>query len=420
MEQKTKVQIPSEYSRIFEKDWRHAVIEGGRYSLKSHTAARACLLRARKEKIRIGCLRQFQKNIGDSSYQLLLDLIEQYGFNEFTFTKDSIINTVTGSNFIFKGLDRNVETTIKSLEGIDLVWVDEAQVITRKSIRILVPTVRKPGSQIIWTLNRLTDLDPVIEYFLPQPPREDVWHLQTDYKIAQKNGWLSREILYEIEQSKANHPEEYAHDYLGKAMNVSDKNIIGVGAVLEAMGRQIKGEGAIEVGVDVARMGGDRTVFVMRKGMKEIKRQSFTKKRTTEVCDLLENFVDMNKECLLKIDDTGVGGGVTDEMMKRGYNVMAINFGARATDPDKYPNLISEAWFYIQANIEEMSISNNKELLTELSNRQWKMDKQGRRGVEGKDDYKRRGFRSPDEADATILCFYTPEIKTVDYSWEVM
>lgn len=421
MEQvKTPVQIPTEYRRIFDRDWRHAIIEGGRYSLKSHTAARACLLRARKEKIRVACLRQFQKNIGDSSYQLLVDLIELYGFNEFTFTKDSIINKATGSNFIFKGLDRNVETTIKSLEGVDLVWVDEAQVITRKSIRILNPTVRKPGSQIIWTLNRLTDLDPVIEYFLTRPPRKDVWHLETDYRIAQKNGWLSREILYEIEQSKLNHPEEYAHDYLGKAMNVSDKNIIGVGAVLNAMNRDFKPEGAIEVGVDVARMGGDRTVFVMRKGMKEINRVSYSKKRTTEVCDLLENFVNMDKEILLKIDDTGVGGGVTDEMMKRGYNVMAINFGARASDPDKYPNWISEGWFYIQANIDEMSISNNKDLLTELSNRQWKMDKQGRRGVESKDDYKKRGFRSPDEADATILCFYTPDIKTIDYSMPVM
>src|SRR5690606_17121138 len=133
------------------------------YSLKSHTAARACLLRARQEKIRIACLRQFQKNINDSSYQLLLDLIEKYEFTDFTYTKDTIINTKTGSNFIFKGLDRNVETTIKSLEGIDIVWVDEAQVITKKSIRILVPTVRKAGSQIIWTFNRLTDLDPVIE-----------------------------------------------------------------------------------------------------------------------------------------------------------------------------------------------------------------------------------------------------------------
>lgn len=414
--EKTPVQIPTEYKRLFDKDWRHAVIEGGRYSLKSHTAARVAILRARNEKIRVACLRQFQRNIQDSSYQLLIDLIQQYKFTEFTWTKDTILNTKTGSNFIFKGLDRNIETTIKSLEGIDLVWVDEAQVITRNSIRILNPTVRKPGSQLIWTLNRLTDLDPVIDYFVTNPPRKDVFHLQTDYTIALKNGWLSEEIQYEIEQSKLNHPEEYAHDYLGKAMNVSDKNIIGVGAVLEAMGREVSDEGATEVGVDVARMGGDRTVFVMRQGMKETKRVSYTKKRTTEVCDLLENFVDMDKNTLLKIDDTGVGGGVTDEMISRGYNVMAINFGAKASDSNKYPNLISEAWFYIQANIDQMSIANNKDLLTELTSRQWKMDKQGRRGVESKDDYKRRGFRSPDEADATILCFYTPEIKKI--AWD--
>lgn len=409
--EKIKVQIPSEYSRLFAKDWRHAVIEGGRYSLKSHTAARACILRARQEKIRVACLRQFQKNIGDSSYQLLLDLIDKYGFDDFTYTKDAIINTETGSNFMFKGLDRNVETTIKSLEGIDLVWVDEAQTIIRNSIRILVPTVRKPGSKIIWTLNRLTDLDPVLDYFITDPPRKDVWHLEVDYTVAQKNGWLSDEILYEIEQSRLNHPEEYAHDYLGKAMNMSDKNIIPVSYVLKAMNQEVPDDGAIEVGVDVARMGGDRTVFVMRKGLKEVKRVSFTKKRTTEVCDLLENFVDMNKECLIKIDDTGVGGGVTDEMIKRGYNVMAINFGAKAGDSDKYPNLISEAWFYMQSIMEDISIENNKDLLTELSNRQWKMDKQGRRAVESKDDYKKRGYRSPDEADATILCFYTPEYK---------
>lgn len=420
MEQRIPVKIPKEYKRLFAKDWRHAVIEGGRYSLKSHTAARACLLRARQEKIRVACLRQFQKNIGDSSYQLLLDLIEKYGFDDFTYTKDAIINTETGSNFMFKGLDRNVETTIKSLEGIDLVWVDEAQTITRNSIRILVPTVRKPGSQIIWTLNRLTDLDPVLDYFITDPPRKDVWHLEVDYTIAQKNGWLTDEILYEIEQSRINHPEEYAHDYLGKAMNMSDKNIIPVAYVLKAMNQEVPDDGAIEVGVDVARMGGDRTVFVMRKGLKEIKRVSYTKKRTTEVCDLLENFVDMNKDCLIKVDDTGVGGGVTDEMKKRGYNIMAINFGAKAVDSDKYPNLISEAWFYMQSVMEDISIYNSKELLTELSSRQWKMDKQGRRGVESKDDYKKRGYRSPDEADATILCFYTPDIKQVDYSWSVM
>lgn len=405
---KTLVKLPSELKPLFDSWWRHAVIEGGRYSLKSHTVARFLLLTARSRRVRIACLRQFQKNIADSSYQLLIDLIQQYGFSEFVWTNDTITNTNTGSTFIFKGLDRNVETTIKSLEGIDIAWIDEAQTITLKSIRILNPTIRKPGSKIIWTLNRLTDLDPVISYFITNPPRKDVWHLEVDYRIAQKNGWLSNEILYEIEQARINHPEDYAHDYLGKALAISDKNIIQTAQVIEAMGREVDDEGAIEVGVDVARLGGDRTVFVKRKGLKEIGRASFTKKRTTEVCDLLVNFIGADKDVLIKIDDTGVGGGVTDEMIARGYNVIPINFGAKASNPDKYPNLISEAWFYLQSIIDNISIANDKDLLVELSNREWKMDSKGRRGVESKDDYKKRGFRSPDLADATILCFYTP------------
>ena len=405
---KTLVKLPSEFKPLFDSWWRHAVIEGGRYSLKSHTVARFLLLTARSKRVRIACLRQFQKNIADSSYQLLIDLIQQYGFSEFVWTNDTITNTNTGSTFIFKGLDRNVETTIKSLEGIDIAWIDEAQTITLKSIRILNPTIRKPGSKIIWTLNRLTDLDPVISYFITNPPRKDVWHLEVDYRIAQKNDWLSNEILYEIEQARINHPEDYAHDYLGKALAISDKNIIQTAQVIEAMGREVDDEGAIEVGVDVARLGGDRTVFVKRKGLKEIGRASFTKKRTTEVCDLLVNFIGADKDVLIKIDDTGVGGGVTDEMIARGYNVIPINFGAKASNPDKYPNLISEAWFYLQSIIDQISIANDKDLLVELSNREWKMDSKGRRGVESKDDYKKRGFRSPDLADATILCFYTP------------
>lgn len=419
--ERVKVQIPTEFRPLFDSWWRHAVIEGGRYSLKSHTVARFLLLVARQIRVRIACLRQFQKNITDSSYQLLIDLIEQYGFTEYTWTNDTITNTKTGSTFIFKGLDRNVETTIKSLEGIDIAWIDEAQTITLKSIRILNPTIRKRGSKIIWTLNRLTDLDPVISYFITNPPRKDVWHLEVDYRIAQKNGWLSDEILYEIEQARINHPEDYAHDYLGKALSMSDRNIIQTSQVIEAMGREVDDEGVIEVGVDVARLGGDRTVFVKRKGLKEIARASYTKKRTTEVCDLLVNFVGADKDVLIKIDDTGVGGGVTDEMLARGYNVIPINFGAKASNPDKYPNLISEAWFYLQSIIDSISITNDKDLLVELSNREWKMDSKGRRGVESKDDYKKRGFRSPDLADATILCFYTPpEPPKIEYGGVIL
>ena len=100
---------------------------------------------------------------------------------------------------------------------------------------------------------------------------------------------------------------------------------------------------------------------------------------------------------------------------RRGYNVMAINFG-RSHNPDKYPNLISEAWFYMAEIMPTISLQMDNDLLMELSSRKWVMDSKGRRGVESKDQYKKRGFRSPDKADATILCFYTPEIKVTQWA----
>ena len=119
------------------------------------------------------------------------------------------------------------------------------------------------------------------------------------------------------------------------------------------------------------------------------------------------------KSIEIKIDDTGVGGGVTDEMLKRQYSIVPINFGSKAKDDDKYPNLISEAWFEIADIINQIQLPYNSDLLMELSTRQWKQDSRGKRAVESKGDYKKRGFRSPDIADACIICFYTPKNNSI-------
>lgn len=410
----TKIIIAPEYARLFDKDWRIMVIHGGRYSLKSHTVARGLLIMAMQDKLRILCSRELQNSIADSSHQLLADLIEQYELPGFIIQRDSITNTLTGSEFLFKGLRNNTQN-IKSLEGIDIAWVDEAQVITQASIDTLTPTIRKPGSKIIWTLNRLNELDPVYATYALRP-RKDVVVLNINYDVAEKYGWLPKEIKDEIEYDKENNPELYNHKWLGLPMDQTDNAIINRGNILNAMQRDIEGEGQIEIGCDVARMGNDRTEIVMRKGLKEIARETYTKLRTTEVVDKIAAMAQYDKSVLIKVDDTGVGGGVTDELKKQGYNVLPINFGSRAVEPDKYTNLISEAWFYMQAIMDEAQLKMDNDLLMELSNRRWKMDTKGRRQVESKDDYKKRGYRSPDKADATILCFYTPQYPKMQWA----
>lgn len=400
------IQIPIEYKELFASWWRNALIEGGRYSLKSHTVARYLLIQARRSKKRVFCGREFQNSIADSSHQLLADLIQKYELSDYVVTRDAIVNAVTGSDFIFKGIKTNTQS-IKSIEGIDIAWIEEAQTITRESIDILTPTIRKPNSQIIWTMNRTLELDPIYE-MLALHPREDTLHLQINYDVADKYGWIPSVIKTEIEYDKEFNPEVYQHKWLGQPIAQTEQAILNRNSVMQAMQRNGKSDGAIEVGVDVARMGSDRSVFWKRKGLKTIGTETHTKLRLNVLADKLEIFVSHNKEVLIKIDDTGVGGGLTDIMIERGYNIMPVNFGGEPADKDKYPNWISEAWFYMQTILDEAQLPMDSDLLMELTTRQWKQDAKGKRAVEGKADYKKRGYRSPDLADACIISYYTP------------
>lgn len=409
--EKIKVQIPVEYKPLFDPQWRYILFYGGRASGKSENVARAILLRGRQERLRILCTREIQNTIKDSVHKLLADLIELYGFTDYTIGRDSIVNNLTNTEFIFKGLRHNVNE-IKSTQGLDIAWVEEAQSITEHSIDILTPTVRKPGSQIIFTFNRFNELDPVYLRFVINQPK-GTYASQVNYDILEKLNLLPDVIKLEIENDRQN-PALFAHKWQGEPISQSDYSVLERTSVLEVMQREVGDEGKIVVGVDVARMGPDRTVFWKRKGLKSINYAVYQGKRTTEVCDLLEQFINDDKTTELKIDDTGVGGGVTDEMMKRGYHAIGVNFGGEPSNKDKYPNWISEAWFEFANILPDISLIHNPELLMELTTRQWKQDIRGRRQVESKNEYKKRGYRSPDLADAVIICYAEPKLITIN------
>jgi phage terminase large subunit len=401
----TRVQLAHVYRELFNHKWRHLVYHGGRGSGKSTAVAYALLLRGRQSKLRILCTREYQNSIADSVHKLLKDLIEKHGFGDYRVLNDSIRNTITGTEFIFKGLKKDSQA-IKSLEGIDISWVEEAQSVSNESIETLIPTIRKDGSQLVWTFNRLTELDPVYVKLCMHPdPDTFVAHVNSD--ALEAIGQLPQTLIDEREKSRKNDPPDlFAHIWLGEPIGQGDTAIIPRTQALEAMNRKVEDDGAVIIGADIARMGDDRIVFWKRKGLKTIQTESHNKLRTTQTCDLLEKFAGFDKDLEIRVDDTGVGGGVTDDMLKRGYpNTKAVNFGAKAIDTDKYPNWISEAWFHLAEIIKEIELPMNTDLLMELTTRQWKMDNKGKRRVESKDDYKKRGFRSPDLADAAIICF---------------
>jgi len=215
------IEIPVEYKKLFDKDWREAAIYGGRYSLKSHTVARYLLIRARKEKTRVACFREFQNSIADSSHQLLADLIRKYDLKDFAVTNNSIINNITGSDFLFKGLYHN-EQSVKSIEGIDIAWVEEAQTVSKESLEVLTPTVRKPGSQIIYTYNRLLEDDPVHTRCVIEG-RPNTLIINVNYDIAIKYKMMPDVILKEIEDDKEKRPTLFKHKWLGEPNSLERK-----------------------------------------------------------------------------------------------------------------------------------------------------------------------------------------------------
>jgi phage terminase large subunit len=224
-----EILIPNEFKGLFNNDWREAGVYGGRYSLKSHTVARYLIIKAREKKTRVACFRELQNSIADSSHQLLADLINKYELRDFEITQNAIINKLNGSDFIFKGLYHN-EQSIKSIEGIDIAWVEEAQTVSNKSLEVLTPTIRKTGSRIIYTYNRLLEEDPVHKRLVLEG-RPDTLIINENYDIAIKYGWMPDEILKEIEDDKKNRPSLYKHKWLGEPVHqerriYNDWNII--------------------------------------------------------------------------------------------------------------------------------------------------------------------------------------------------
>ena len=199
---------------------RYKVFYGGRGSGKSHAVAQALTFLSSNINLRILCCREIQNSIKDSSYQVLKDMTDRLGIgHEFKFTESEILHTRTGSRFIFSGLLRN-ENSIRSKEGIDICWIEEASSVSQRSWDVLTPTIRKPGSELWLTFNPLTVDDPT-NVFIENPP--------PNAYVRKVNYWdnpFFPEVLREqMEWDKQNDFEKYLHVWEGYPLTISDAQV---------------------------------------------------------------------------------------------------------------------------------------------------------------------------------------------------
>jgi len=219
-----QIDIPDAFVELVQptNKWRHIVYHGGRSSGKSTTVATVLAALATQSPLRILCCREVQNSIADSVHKLLADVITKYKLPGWEIGREYIRNR-NGSEFIFRGVRGNAQS-IKSLEGVDICWCEEAQSISMESIDILIPTIRKAGSYFIWTFNRLSENDPVWERIAGKPDeRTYVRQVNSD----EIEPLLSAEVLHEREKMRKDNPELFAHVWLGQPLTVTTGSIYG-------------------------------------------------------------------------------------------------------------------------------------------------------------------------------------------------
>lgn len=206
-----QVQFPIKLQPLFQAA-RYKVAYGGRGSAKSWSYARALLIQAAATPLRVLCTREVQKSIKDSVHKLLSDQIAALGLGGFYEVLETEIRGQNGSEFLFAGLASHTVASIKSFEGVDRVWVEEGQSVKKRSWDVLIPTIRKPGSEIWISFNPELETDETYQRFVVNPPPSTLL-MQVNYH---DNPWFSDVLEQERKHCQLTAPKDYDNIWLGK------------------------------------------------------------------------------------------------------------------------------------------------------------------------------------------------------------
>ena len=220
-----RIEIPDAYSFLFDEKTslglypRYRICYGGRGAGRSWAFIRALLIRAMSEKLLILCCREIQSSIRKSVYTLLTQQIDSLGIaSSFDITRDNIVCKESGSEFIFQGLYRNT-TALKSIEGVDIVDVEEAETVSDDSWNILLPTIRKPNSEIWIKFNTRYEDDPTYIRFV----KNKMDNALVKFTTWKDNPWFPEVLKEEMATDFAFRPREAKNIWNGEPIGAGRK-----------------------------------------------------------------------------------------------------------------------------------------------------------------------------------------------------
>lgn len=216
------IEITKPFKPLYiDSDLRYFVYYGGRGGRKSWEIARSLILKAATNKCLILCTREIQNSINDSVLRLLATQIEMMGLSWYFEVQRTTIIGKNGSEFIFKGLNGLTIDSLKSLEGVDYCWIEEAHSVSERSWQILIPTIRKQDSKIYISFNPDIETDPVYQRFvLNTPPKTYI------SKVSYlDNPDCPQTLIEEANYLKSVDYESYAHIWLGEVQAHSEAQV---------------------------------------------------------------------------------------------------------------------------------------------------------------------------------------------------
>lgn len=211
-----QLEFPEALECLF-KPARYKTLYGGRGGAKSWGIARALLLQGTTKPLRVLCAREMQTSITQSVHKLLKDQIAAMGLSGFYEVQNYVIKGMNGTEFTFHGLKHNI-ANIKSIEGVDVCWIEEAQTVSKSSWDTLIPTIRKDGSEIWISFNPSLEADETYQRFVVSPPTG---------AVVQKinwadNPWFPDVLRQEMEDLKAKDYDAYLNVWEGHCKQTLD------------------------------------------------------------------------------------------------------------------------------------------------------------------------------------------------------
>jgi phage terminase large subunit len=201
---------------------RYKGVHGGRGSGKSHFFGEMLIERCIMQKTDAVCIRENQKSLDQSVKKLLENKIESLNAGAYFEVQDKKIRARNGGLIIFQGMQNHTAESIKSLEGYDIAWVEEAQTLSQRSLDMLRPTIRKPGSEIWFSWNPRFETDPVDTLLRSETPPPNSVVLEANYH---DNPWFPDVLRDEMEYDRRRDIDKYTHIWLGQYQQNSESRV---------------------------------------------------------------------------------------------------------------------------------------------------------------------------------------------------